>query len=134
MKTSFIPFAVIIILSAGFVPVRDACSSNARQSIAGVDEVMRSPGRYKGVIKIEGAVSEVYPKDNFIVLIDRKEFKQCGKTTCALLKLPVKWSGPIPSVSDIVAVTGEVKENKGARFFDASALEKIPHEQQRVDR
>lgn len=134
MKTAFISFAVIIILSAGFVQVWDAFSSDAGKGIAGVDEVMRSPGRYKGLIKIEGAVSEVYPKDKFIVLIDRKEFKQCGKTTCALLKLPVKWGGPMPSVSDIVAVTGEVKKDKGTRFFDASSLEKVPHEPQRVGR
>lgn len=126
MKIRLAAFGLIALVVAGFIMTRNAISQDAKQDATGIDAVMKSPNGYKGVIKIEGAVSEVYPKDNFIVLIDRKEYKQCGKETCALLKLPVKWSGPMPSVRDIIVARGEIRENRGLRFFSATTLEKIP--------
>jgi len=90
-----------------------------------VDDVMKNPERYIGLIRIEGVVSSVSLEKQTIGLIDSQEFALCGVTTCPSFILPVRWPGPMPHIEDTVQVTGEVQKINEKFVFVAQALENI---------
>jgi hypothetical protein len=94
-------------------------------AILGVDQFMRAVGDYQGPVLLEGAVSAVVADEQTLALIDVREFAECGITTCATLLLPVRWTGPMPSVRDIVRLRGEAKDSSGKLVFIASSLERV---------
>jgi hypothetical protein len=105
-------------------PVKGALASET-EAVIGVDELMRHVDRYRGVLLVEGIVNFVLPKDHTLSLIDPKEFKECGVTTCASLQLPVRWGGAMPGAQDLVRVRGQVQEAAGKLIFIAQSLEKV---------
>lgn len=92
--------------------------------VINVDDLMKNPEQYTGLIKVAGVVSAVYPEQQALTLIDTREFSQCGVVTCATLTLPVHWSGAMPGAQDIVQAVGEIKELNKKLIFVAQALEK----------
>jgi hypothetical protein len=98
--------------------------SQKESPILGVQEFMQNVDQYQGRVRLEGVVSAVFPAEQALSLIDIKEFKDCGVTTCAPLTLPVKWQGPWPSVRDVVILEGQVRESGGKLFFEAKSLQR----------
>ena len=93
--------------------------------ILSVTELMKNVARHRGPVRVEGVVSAVDPGQQAIILIETREFKACGVTNCASLYLPVRWSGPMPQVRDLVRLEGEVKEWAGKLVFEARTLKKL---------
>jgi hypothetical protein len=93
--------------------------------VLGVEAFMRNVDDHRGTVRVEGVVSAVAAADRTLTLIDVAELKRCGVVTCAPLSLPVRWNGPMPSVPDVVRLTGEVQDQHGKLIFLASTLEKL---------
>jgi hypothetical protein len=93
--------------------------------VLGVDDFMKNVDRYPGKVSLEGVVSTVAPEQRVVSLIDAKEFRACGVTTCAPLTLPVQWRGPTPSVGDLVRIEGQTRKIKGKLMFVADKSEKV---------
>lgn len=129
MKTKYlVSLGALILILAGvaFSQSGRFLSPTPQAGIVGVDALMGAPENYKGVIQLEGAVTAAIPEKKLLVLIDRKEWEQCGKDTCALYKLPVQWTGTMPKIHDEILVQGEIKESSGKLIFSASKLETLP--------
>lgn len=93
--------------------------------VLGIETFMRNVDDHRGTVRVEGVVSAVVAADQALTLIDVAELERCGVVTCAPLSLPVRWNGPMPSVPDIVRLTGEVQDQHGKLVFMASTLEKV---------
>jgi len=98
--------------------------------VLGVEAFMRNVDDHRGTARVEGVVSAVAAADQALTLIDVAELERCGVVTCAPLSLPVRWSGPMPSVPDVVRLTGEVQDQHGKLVFLANTLEKVNLETQ----
>ena len=121
---SFLTVALLLAFSAGQVlQAGDAAASS--KTVIGVDDFMKNVDHYQGNVSLEGVVSAVVPEQQAISLIDAKEFKACGVTTCAQLTLPVQWRGPMPAVRDLIRVEGEAQKVKGKLMFVADKVEKV---------
>ena len=116
--------AILLVFSIGQgFPTEEAASST--QAVSGVDDFMKNVDRYRGKVSLEGVVSAVVPEQKAVSLIDAKEFKACGVTTCAQLTLPVQWRGPLPAVGDLVRVEGQSQQVKGKLMFVADKSKKV---------
>jgi len=123
--------ALLLIFTAGCstqqnsspAPVKAEEPSTASSEI-GVDELMKNVDRYSGDITVLGVVKAVSDKDGRLSLIDYEEYKRCRVVTCSLLTLPVKWSGKMPSIMDVVRMSGHVEEEGEKLLFAAKSLEK----------
>jgi hypothetical protein len=100
-------------------------SSGEAPAVLGVEELMQNVKRHRGTIRVEGVVSAVASDRQALTLIDTRELRECGVTTCARFKLPVRWTGAMPRVGEIVQVDGEVQEQDGKRLFIARKLEAV---------
>ncbi len=136
MKAWVIPcFVLVIALLASFpgregqgdgFPLAQAFASDSKPgAVLGVEQLMVEVDKYEGSSRVEGVVSTVAPAEQMFSLIDIKEFKECGVTTCARLTLPVHWTGSMPAIQDAVRVEGEVKELNGKLVLEANAMDKI---------
>lgn len=102
-----------------------ACAADYKpEAVLGVEQLMKEVDNYPGEIRVEGVVNSVLPANQMLSLIDTREFKECGITTCAQFTLPVHWSGSMPAVEETVLIEGTVKEIKGKLIFEAKGLEK----------
>lgn len=92
--------------------------------VVGVDSLMSAPQKYKGKIKVEGAVTKLLPDKKLVVLVDRKEWEECGEeaVSCAKYKLPVQYSGTFPNIKDEVVFEGEIKKPDGRFLFVATNI------------
>lgn len=79
---------------------------NPENMILNVDEVIASPGSYKGIITIKGKVLKAIRTKNIILL-------GC-EDACRFL--PVKYSGKPPQVDGEITVRGEIKKTDDGRF------------------
>ena len=95
------------------------------KDILGVEQFMRAVDSYRGPVRLEGVVSAVAPEERALTLIDVAELERCGVVTCAPLSLLVRWDGEMPTVRDVVQLSGEVSESESKLFFLARALEKV---------
>jgi hypothetical protein len=100
-------------------------SDSKPDATLGVEQLMIDVENYRGEIRVEGVVSSVVPTKQMLSLIDTREFKECGITTCAQFTLPVHWKGSMPAVTDTVRIDGTVKELEGKLVFEAKGLEKM---------
>lgn len=98
-------------------------SSGQGPAVLGVEDLMQNVERHRGTIRVEGVVSAVASDRQALTLIDTRELRECGVTTCARFKLPVRWAGATPRIGEIVHVEGEVQEQDGKRLFIARKLE-----------
>jgi hypothetical protein len=133
--------AIIVSLVLVIVPVALGCniggqggslalpmahaSDSKPDATLGVEQLMVDVENYQGEIRVEGVVSSVVPAKQMLSLIDTREFKECGITTCAQFTLPVHWAGSMPAVTDTVRIDGTVKELEGKLVFEAKGLEKV---------
>jgi hypothetical protein len=99
-----------------------ASTTQPAASMLGVEEFMRNVDQHRGPVSVVGIVARATEADRLVVLIDTKEFEDCGRTTCASLALPVRWSGTMPQVSQRVQADGQVQEVAGKLVFVASAV------------
>lgn len=99
-----------------------ASTAASGSSVLNVDDLMEHVDQHRRTVRVEGVVAGAAEKDGAFALIDSREFKKCGVTTCARLQLPVRWSGPIPSVGEPVEAEGEVQEWNGKLVFAARTL------------
>ena len=104
---------------------RDGGASSDGSGLIGVEALMRNADRYSGVVRVEGAVSATSAAEQTLTLIDRKELEDCGVTSCARLVLPVRWTGPMPAVRDLVEAEGQIAREGGRLIFAARTLKKI---------
>ncbi len=93
--------------------------------IVNVDDLMKDPDHYAGIVRLEGVVSGILPGEQKLTLIDTREYLSCGEITCASLILPIRWSGIMPKPADTVRITGEIKEIDKKLIFVAQAVENI---------
>lgn len=128
VRTALIALAIL-------VPVPWASAAETAQPVAlsarsgavlDVPTLMREADSHKGVVRVEGVVSRVYPKDHKLGLIDTAEFKRCGVVTCAAMVLPVRWAGTMPEPETHVLLEGEVRKSSDGLEFVASSLEGVP--------
>ena len=91
----------------------------------GVDELMKNIDSIHGTVRVRGVISSILPQKRMLTLIDIEEYERCKVLTCAPLTLPVKWSGPMPAVSELVEVKGEVQEAKGKLVFAATQISSV---------
>ncbi len=105
-------------------PARNAALA-APAGLLGVEELMQKPEDHPGRVRVQGVVSDVQPDNHLVVLIDRKEWEECGEVGCASLSLPVRWAGTMPHVEEGVSVSGQVEEQAGKLVFVAEALERV---------
>ena len=102
-----------------------ACAADQKpDAVLGIEQLMKEVDNYRGEIRVEGVVSSVLPANQMLSLIDTREFKECGITTCAQFTLPVHWSGSMPAVEETVLIDGTVREIEGKLIFEAKGLEK----------
>jgi hypothetical protein len=106
------------------LPIAHASDSKSDAAL-GVEQLMIDVDNYRGEVRVEGVVSSIAPAKQMLSLIDTREFKECGITTCARFTLPVHWTGSMPSVEDTVRINGTVKELEGKLVFEAKGLEKV---------
>lgn len=106
------------------LPMAHASDSKPDATL-GVEQLMIDVDNYQGEIRVEGVVSSAVPTKQMLTLIDTREFKECGITTCAQFTLPVHWAGSMPAVADTVRIDGTVKELEGKLLFEAKKLEKV---------
>ncbi len=90
-----------------------------------VRDLMQNVAQYPGNVQIEGVVAQVYPENQLLGLIDRKEYAECNSVTCAKLILPVSWTGNMPKLKEQLLIKGVVGEDKGKMLFVAENLEKL---------
>ena len=96
------------------------------QGAVGVEALMKNVDQHKGSVRVEGVVSAASAERQSLTLIDTRELEECGVTTCAQLKLPVRWTGTMPAVRAIVRVDGEVqRQPDGKLVFVARGVEQV---------
>lgn len=100
-----------------------AASAQGTDPVLGVEALMHAVDRYRGTVRVEGAVSAASAETQTLALIDTKELEKCGVTTCAPLSLPVRWSGNLPEIGQLVRVEGSVSEADGKLVFVAQTLQ-----------
>jgi len=93
--------------------------------VVGVEQLMRDVDQYRGTLQVQGAVSAASAETQTLALIDTKELEQCGVTTCAPLSLPVRWTGTLPAVGQLVCIQGAVSESGGKLVFIAQTLKPV---------
>jgi hypothetical protein len=114
--------------AAPLAAATDTAASSGTTELLGVEQFMQGVDNYQGPVLVEGVVSAVAADEDALTLIDLTELERCGVVTCAPLSLPVRWSGPMPAVVDVVRIRGEVQDSGGKLFFLASTLEKVEPE------
>lgn len=134
-RSSVVAVALVAVLAtAGFVAKRIAsrslsadlsASAAAPTTVLGVEQFTKAADRYPGETRVEGVVSGVSPGDQLLTLIDRREFEECGVTTCAALYLPVRWAGQMPGVTELVRVEGQTNDEDGKLVFVARQVERV---------
>ena len=136
MKTRLIgsvACAVLALVAAGRWYARSQPAAQASTSPAarltgaplGVDDLMRNVDQHRGPVSVAGVVSGASTTEQMLVLIDAKEFADCGTTTCATLALPVRWTGAMPQLSQSVQVEGQVQEVAGKLLFVAADVRPV---------
>ena len=104
--------AVLIFLSKG--PSNTSTNSqNAEMKLISIDKLVESPGKYAGLVSVEGTVKEVINKKNIFTL-------GCED---ACIGLPVAYKGELPKSESNIVALGEVKKDiNGKFFFDAKEI------------
>lgn len=104
--------AVLIFLSKG--PNNTSTNSqNTEMKLISIDKLVESPGKYAGLISVEGTVQEVINTKNIFTL-------GCED---ACIGLPVAYKGEMPKTESNIVALGEVrKDNNGKYFFDAKEI------------
>jgi hypothetical protein len=117
---------VAVILLAGFT----MAMSGRPKGVGGnkplnVDWVASDPSAYKGTFKIKGVVSSVSASKSTFVMIDLREYAECGIVTCASKYVRVRYKGKLPRVIDKLIVTGEMVQHGRGYLFEAKELQKL---------
>lgn len=135
MKRVFLFAGVVLVLSFALLAWRlrpqakqlagGTVTADGAMPVVGVEALMHEVHRYRGTLQIEGAVSAASAETHMLALIDTKELEQCGVTTCAPLSLPVRWTGTLPAVGQLVRIEGSVSESDGKLVFIAQTLDPV---------
>lgn len=135
MKRSLLlAFVLIAVVAAAALVARriagrpsgPAAPAGSPAGVLGVERFMNAVDHFPGLVRVEGVVRSASVGDHLLTLIDRREFEECGVTTCAALYLPVRWTGELPETGAIVRVEGQAKEEAGKLVFVARQVERMP--------
>ena len=136
MKRVFLFAGVVLVLSFALLTWRlrpqakqpgdgAVVTADTAMPVIGVEALMHDVDRYRGTLQVEGAVSAASAETQTLALIDTKELERCGVTTCAPLSLPVRWTGTLPAVGQLVRIEGSVSESDGKLVFIAQTLDPV---------
>lgn len=93
-------------------------ASNAVKPLT-VNDLAASPNAHLGHVSLVGVVATVNAGKGFL-LIDSREYKECGLSCLSeagTKKIPVRWTGATPKVTEAVRVDGILaKEPKGMAY------------------
>lgn len=122
MKSRFlvVAAAVAAVSLAAVAATRTPSGNVTRKTQAvktiSVEELAAKPLSYLGRVRVKGVVDSSDKGKGLLILVSRKEFKECG-TNCAdesTARVPVRWS---LKTGEKVIVEGTVtKDGKGAAF------------------
>ena len=93
--------------------------------VSGVNSFMRGVDHYQGRVQVEGIVKTISAKNQTMGLVDLEGCEKCEQGSCAELVLPVRWTGTMPRVGELVRVSGDVQKKKGKLTFVASEVNKV---------
>lgn len=101
-----------------------AINQENNNNIVEVGDFAKNPYSYLNKeIQLKGVVSFVYPENQMIILIDNKEYANCGVVTCAINQIPVSYAGQMPNVKDFIIATGKVSQtNDGKLLLKATEI------------
>lgn len=134
MKTKLIVWSMVAAMGCGAwaqtasqpKAVTSVPAGEAKTSVVpGVNSFMRGVDHYQGRVQVEGVVKTISAKNQTMGLVDSEGCEKCEDGSCAELVLPVRWSGTMPSLGDLVRVSGEVQKKKGKLTFVASEVNKV---------
>ncbi len=131
MKTTkYLTIALIIMLLIGIglivkyrtlIKAANSTSKNSQidsNTVLDVDMLANNVNQYfDKSINLKGVVSFVYPESQSLVVIDNKEFANCGVVTCAINQIPVNYTGTLPNVKDYVQVSGMVSRDSSGKLI-----------------
>lgn len=83
-------------------------NTSTQKKVLSVDELAANPAAHVGHVSVVGVVGIVNPGKGF-VMVDRREFKQCGLSCLSepgTNKIPFVWTGSAPQVKQTVQVDG----------------------------
>jgi hypothetical protein len=119
------------LLTVAFVLAICAVSAQDQQSqpqppagAVTVNELAEKPGDHLGRVQLVGVVAVVLPGKGF-VLVDRREYADCGLTCLAeprTNKIPVRWSGDAPKLEESIRVAGILSQSKEGLSFVAQEI------------
>ena len=131
-------FVVLLVLSA-LLPAAVALAgetgddSRAAAGPSGplfdVERFMEGSPEVGGPHRLRGVVGQVRADRKLFSLADlsdREELLEGGKTKC--VTLPVRWTGSMPALHQVVLVQGMVKDHDGQLVFVASSVASLPAE------
>ncbi len=134
MRTKLIVWSMVMAMGCG-VLAQTASQPKAVPSVSageaktngvpGVNSFMRGVDHYRGRVQVEGIVKTISAKNQTMGLVDSEGCEKCDQGSCAELVLPVRWTGTMPSLGDLVRVSGEVQKKKGKLTFVASEVNKL---------
>ena len=75
-------------------------------AVVSVDKVVRSPGRYKGFVGVEGVVA-VVDESKGVFLLGCED---------ACISMPVKYGSQMPEVKSQIIVYGEIRKREDGRY------------------
>lgn len=111
---------------AGTISTPPRASSVAVAPPLTVNSLAKGAAAHLGHVTVIGVVEAVSPGKSF-VLVDTHEFKECGlssMTEADTKKIPVRWTGATPKVTDAVRVEGTLAKSKKGLIFTADKIGK----------
>ena len=94
-----------------------------------VEHFMEGGPKVGGPLRLRGVVGQVRADRKLFSLADlsdRAELLEDGKTKC--VTLPVRWTGSMPALHQVVLVQGMVQDHDGQLVFVASSVAPLPGE------
>jgi len=119
-------FCLVFVLSASTIFLysvdNQVKGEQPEKELLSVTQYMKNILDYSGVVAITGIVSDVYPKQKLLVLVDAGKEKQCCSKDCGSLALPVQWAGQMPQISSLVTTEGTLHQENGKMIFVAERI------------
>lgn len=98
--------------------------SSAPSKALNVNSVVADPGAYQGEIKVRGVVARTSPDAALFALIDVREYRSCGRLSCASKFVAVHYAGSgLPKIKTEVVVAGEMVSSGQGYLLQAETVQ-----------
>ena len=100
-------------------------TSEAAAAPLAVNDIADNPKAHLGHLVLAGVVGTVESKKGFVV-VDKREYDKCGLSCLneGAAKVPVRWTGAAPKVTDTVRVEGTLAKSEKGLIFTAEKIVK----------